>query len=110
MFQQTEQPPFIVPASELKQIRMLNVFEPCTLQIGDRNFYTLKDTDLVMTKTEWKRLERDQLSRGKAGKLKKVPAAALLLLATGNIHSSSIFFIFRNSCCFLQGSMYGRFL
>jgi hypothetical protein len=72
VFQQTEQPPFIVPASELKQIRMLNVFEPCTLQIGDRNFYTLKDTDLVMTKTEWKRLERDQLSKGKAVRLKKV--------------------------------------
>ncbi len=83
-----------MPASELKQIRMLNVFEPCTLQIGDRNFYTLKDTDLVMTKTEWKRLERDQLSRGKAGRLKKVT----FLPATGNRQHTFFkyaFFIFR---------------
>jgi hypothetical protein len=87
VFQQTEQPPFIVPASELKQIRMLNVFEPCTLQIGDRNFYTLKDTDVVMTKTEWKRLERDQLSKGKAGRLKKVT----YLPATGNILQGGMF-------------------
>jgi ubiquitin-conjugating enzyme E2 O len=67
-----EQPPYIVPAEELKQIRMLNVFEPCTLQIGDRNFYKLKDTDVVMSKAEWKRLEKDQLAKGKAGRPKKV--------------------------------------
>jgi ubiquitin-conjugating enzyme E2 O len=67
-----EQPPFLVPASELKHIRMLNVFEPCTLQIGDRNFYTLKETDAVVSKAEWKRLEKEQLSKSKAGKAKKV--------------------------------------
>jgi ubiquitin-conjugating enzyme E2 O len=61
-----------VPAAELKHIRMLNVFEPCTLQIGDRNFYTLKETDAVVSKAEWKRLEKDQLSKSKASKSKKV--------------------------------------
>ena len=61
-----------MPASELKQIRMLNVFEPCTLQIGDRNFYTLRETDAVITKAEWKRLEKDQLDKRKAAKTKKV--------------------------------------
>ena len=61
-----------MPASELKQILMLNVFEPCTLQIGDRNFYTLRETDAVITKAEWKRLEKDQLDKRKAAKTKKV--------------------------------------
>ncbi len=69
---QADQPPYLVPGEDLKQIRMLNVFEPCTLQIGDRNFYTLKETDAVMSKVDWKRLEKDQLSKSKAVKQKKV--------------------------------------
>ena len=38
---------------------MLNVFEPCTLQIGDRNFYTLKEEDIIMMRDEWRILEKE---------------------------------------------------
>ena len=38
---------------------MLNVFEPCTLQIGDRNYYTLKTEDIIMLKEEWRKLEKE---------------------------------------------------
>jgi ubiquitin-conjugating enzyme E2 O len=38
---------------------MLNVFEPCTLQIGDRNYYTLKPDDVIMMRDEWKKLEKE---------------------------------------------------
>ena len=38
---------------------MLNVFEPCTLQIGDRNHYTLKPDDIIMMRDEWRRLEKE---------------------------------------------------
>ena len=33
-----------VAGSELAKVRMLNVFGPSALQIGDRNFYHLKAT------------------------------------------------------------------
>lgn len=33
---------------------MMNIFEPCTLQIGDRNFLIMKDTYEVLTFDEWK--------------------------------------------------------
>lgn len=36
---------------------MLNVFEPCTLQLGDKSFYKLKDTDRIMKKEEWNRVQ-----------------------------------------------------
>jgi hypothetical protein len=38
---------------------MLNVFEPCTLQLGDRNHYTLKPDDIIMMRDEWRRLEKE---------------------------------------------------
>ena len=54
-------PPFRVEGDSLSKVKMLNVFEPCTLQIGDRNYYTLSDNDIVMVKSDWKKLLRDQL-------------------------------------------------
>ena len=58
---------------------MLNYFEPCTLQIGDRNYYTLKETDIIMMKDEWKKLEKETFlgisgiepSKSKAKRMKK---------------------------------------
>ena len=32
----------------------MNIFEPCTLQIGDRNFLIMKEEFEVMTLDEWK--------------------------------------------------------
>lgn len=41
---------------------MLNVFEPCTLQLGDRNYYSSKEGDVIMTREQWRRLMAAQLS------------------------------------------------
>ena len=62
--EKVEQPaPQVTGAAELDKVRMLNVFEPCTLQIGDRNFFVLKDNDVILSKAEWKRLQKDQLMK-----------------------------------------------
>ncbi len=44
-----------------EKVHTLNVFESCTIQIGDRNFYTVKDKDASVTKEQWKRMEREAL-------------------------------------------------
>ena len=35
------------------RVRMLNVFEPCTLQLGDKSFYHFKSTDKTVSVEEW---------------------------------------------------------
>ena len=68
----SEEPGQQVSGEELTQVRMLNVFEPCTLQIGDRNFYSIKDKDLIMSKSEWRKLQLDQLGRTRSNKVEAV--------------------------------------
>ena len=53
-----EQPANDITGEALNRIKKLNVFEPCTHQIGDRSFYILRENDIVMMKEEWKRLEK----------------------------------------------------
>lgn len=50
----------------------MNVFEPCTLQVGDRNFYTFRENDTVVTKEQWRRTQRDSVLAG--GSLTNGPA------------------------------------
>lgn len=38
---------------------MINVFEPCSLQVGDRNFYTFLESDLLLSKDQWRRKQKD---------------------------------------------------
>jgi len=71
------QPKYKVEGESLARVKMLNVFEPCTLQIGDRNFYTMKENDIVMMKSEWKKLQKEQLMKGK----KEKPAKKVVKLA-----------------------------
>ena len=66
-----KQPKFKIEGEAMSRVRMLNVFEPCTLQIGDRNFYTMQDDDLVMMKPEWKKLQKEQLYKDKGKKEEK---------------------------------------
>jgi len=74
------QPKYKVEGEALQRVRMLNVFEPCTVQIGDRNFYTLQEHDIVMMKAEWKRLQKEELmvesAKAKEGKAKEGKAKA----------------------------------
>lgn len=59
-----EQPKFLVQGDDLKRLRLLNVFEPCTLQVGDRNFYTFREVDTVVMKEHWRRSQRDFILAG----------------------------------------------
>ncbi|XP_054281969.1 (E3-independent) E2 ubiquitin-conjugating enzyme UBE2O-like isoform X2 [Macrosteles quadrilineatus] len=56
-----EQPKSTIEGDDLKRLRLLNVFEPCTLQVGDRNFYTLTDHDTVSTKEQWRKVQKEEM-------------------------------------------------
>ncbi|XP_037523083.1 (E3-independent) E2 ubiquitin-conjugating enzyme isoform X2 [Rhipicephalus sanguineus] len=47
---------YVIEGEALDRVKMINIFERCALQIGDRNYYTLKATDNIVTLDEWKRL------------------------------------------------------
>ncbi|XP_054717726.1 (E3-independent) E2 ubiquitin-conjugating enzyme-like isoform X2 [Uloborus diversus] len=52
--QSLEQPKLHLSGDDLKSIKMMNIFEPCTLQIGDRNYLVMKDSYEVISLHEWK--------------------------------------------------------
>ncbi|XP_055938770.1 (E3-independent) E2 ubiquitin-conjugating enzyme UBE2O-like isoform X2 [Argiope bruennichi] len=73
--QATEQPKYHVTGDDLKSVKMMNIFEPCTLQIGDRNYLVMKDEYECISLREWRnriasRLNADNspLSKPKAAK------------------------------------------
>ncbi|XP_032676891.1 (E3-independent) E2 ubiquitin-conjugating enzyme UBE2O isoform X1 [Odontomachus brunneus] len=53
------QPKFVVEGDDLKKLKLLNVFEPSTVQVGDRNFYVLKGNENVITREQWRKQQRD---------------------------------------------------
>lgn len=50
-----EQPCYHVTEDLLKEVKMMNIFEPCALQIGNRNFLIVKETDRIMSLEEWRK-------------------------------------------------------
>ncbi|XP_047529947.1 (E3-independent) E2 ubiquitin-conjugating enzyme isoform X2 [Vanessa atalanta] len=50
-----QQPKFLVDGDDLKKLKLLNVFEPCTLQVGDRNFLTIGPEDTFVSKKQWRK-------------------------------------------------------
>ncbi|XP_053607115.1 (E3-independent) E2 ubiquitin-conjugating enzyme isoform X2 [Plodia interpunctella] len=50
-----QQPKFLVEGEDLKNLKLLNVFEPCTLQVGDRNFLTVGPDDTFVSKKQWRK-------------------------------------------------------
>ncbi|XP_076325181.1 (E3-independent) E2 ubiquitin-conjugating enzyme UBE2O-like isoform X1 [Tachypleus tridentatus] len=50
-----EQPQNTVEGDDLRRVKMMHVLEPCALQIGDRNFYVVKETDRILPLDEWQR-------------------------------------------------------
>lgn len=36
----------------------MTVFEPCTLQVGDRSIYTLKENDVITTREQWRKEQK----------------------------------------------------
>lgn len=53
------QPKFVVEGENLKKLKLLNVFDPSTVQVGDRNFYVIKDDENVITREQWRKHQRD---------------------------------------------------
>lgn len=53
------QPKFVVEGEDLKKVKLLNVFEPSTVQVGNRNFYIIKDNENVITREQWRKQQRD---------------------------------------------------
>lgn len=52
-------PKFVVEGEDLKKLKLLNVFEPSTLQVGDRNFYVIKGDENVITREQWRKQQRE---------------------------------------------------
>lgn len=52
-------PKYVVEGEDLKKLKLLNVFEPSTLQVGDRNFYVLKGDEGVITREQWRKQQRE---------------------------------------------------
>lgn len=52
-------PKFVVEGDNLKKLKLLNVFEPSTLQVGDRNFYVIKGDENVITREQWRKQQKE---------------------------------------------------
>ncbi|XP_014238160.1 (E3-independent) E2 ubiquitin-conjugating enzyme UBE2O [Trichogramma pretiosum] len=52
-------PKFVVEGEDLKKLKLLNIFEPSTLQVGDRNFYVIKGDENVITREQWRKQQRE---------------------------------------------------
>ncbi|KAK7794133.1 hypothetical protein R5R35_012619 [Gryllus longicercus] len=91
-----EQPKYLVQGDDLKRLRLLNVFEPCTLQVGDRNFYTYRDEDSYIQKEQWRRAQRDLVlanangvNNGPANSVKRSPKRNKNKDATSHVNGPS---------------------
>ncbi|XP_066592448.1 (E3-independent) E2 ubiquitin-conjugating enzyme UBE2O [Prorops nasuta] len=67
------QPKFVVEGDDLKKLKLLNVFEPSTLQVGDRNFYVIKDNENIITREQWRKQQRDMFQVPKCSPRKSRP-------------------------------------
>uniref|UniRef100_A0A182P300 UBC core domain-containing protein n=1 Tax=Anopheles epiroticus TaxID=199890 RepID=A0A182P300_9DIPT len=50
-----QQPPEYITGEDLKRLKKLNLFESCMLQINDKNYLKLEDTDVICTKQAWRK-------------------------------------------------------
>ena len=52
---QKEPPADLIEEKDLKRVKCLNLFESCTVQLGDISFYTKSAKDIIQEKSEWKK-------------------------------------------------------
>jgi ubiquitin-conjugating enzyme E2 O len=50
-----KQPADLVTGDDLKRIKSLNLFDACTVQLGDISFYTPSASDTLLNKKTWRR-------------------------------------------------------
>lgn len=48
-------PKSYITGDDLKRIKRLNLFESCMLQINDKNYLEICETDVVVRKSQWKK-------------------------------------------------------
>ena len=44
------------------RVRILNVFEPCTLQLGDLNYYSVREGDTLLSCPQWEKMKASYTS------------------------------------------------
>ncbi|XP_014261695.1 (E3-independent) E2 ubiquitin-conjugating enzyme UBE2O isoform X2 [Cimex lectularius] len=68
-----EQPRLLIQGDDIKRLKLLSVFEPCTLQVGDRHTYTIKPTDQISTKDQWRKEQKRLILKHDSNKFKDTP-------------------------------------
>ncbi|KAF6201935.1 hypothetical protein GE061_004331 [Apolygus lucorum] len=53
-----EQPKVMITGDDIKRLKLLSVFEPCTLQVGDRHVYVIGPEDVIATRDQWRREQK----------------------------------------------------
>jgi len=56
-------PPETISGDDIKNLKCLNIFESCTMQIGDISFYTPTAKDNIIERNDWKKLKVNACSR-----------------------------------------------
>lgn len=48
-------PKSYITGDELKRLKRLNLFESCMLQINDKNYLNIDESDVIVRKSQWKK-------------------------------------------------------
>uniref|UniRef100_A0A182LUL4 UBC core domain-containing protein n=1 Tax=Anopheles culicifacies TaxID=139723 RepID=A0A182LUL4_9DIPT len=74
-----QQPPEYISGEDLKRLKKLNLFESCMLQINDKNYLKIGESDVICTKQAWRKdmssKYRDQLLQQSKSKAKAAKAS-----------------------------------
>lgn len=57
-------PKSYITGDELKRMKRLNLFESCMLQINDKNYLNINESDTIVRKSQWKK-EQSKLANFK---------------------------------------------
>uniref|UniRef100_A0A182XVP0 UBIQUITIN_CONJUGAT_2 domain-containing protein n=1 Tax=Anopheles stephensi TaxID=30069 RepID=A0A182XVP0_ANOST len=74
-----QQPPEYIAGEDLKRMKKLNLFESCMLQINDKNYLKIEESDVICSKQAWRKdmssKYREQLLPESRTKVKTTKAA-----------------------------------
>lgn len=55
-------PKSYVSGEDLKRLKRLNLFESCMLQINDKNYLKISESDTIVRKSQWKKEQSEYLN------------------------------------------------
>ncbi|XP_053658667.1 (E3-independent) E2 ubiquitin-conjugating enzyme UBE2O [Anopheles marshallii] len=74
-----QQPPEYISKEDLKRLKKLNLFESCMLQINDKNYLKIEESDVICSKQAWRKdmsgKYREQLLQESKAKVKPIKAS-----------------------------------